>query len=163
MRRHVAVFLLMVAACSQQPPLQGIDLPSALMPEKFETSIWAVDFRHDFEPGFWDEGRHFYTLSLQCDIAMDDPLQTDVLTFTTNSRTQVFDHHVYIRLVGLSDSQTGPRNLVTISTEQPTTAAITLVGIAEENARAASQECAGELSYDGVGTASLTAGDPFRP
>jgi hypothetical protein len=162
MRRPVLVVLtVLAAACSPPEPLAGIDLPPASLPDQYETALWAISFSHDFEPGFWEEGTHTYNLNLTCPAALDAPLETRDLSFIANPRTQVLDGRAYLRLVGLADSPTGPRNLVSISTEQPTTAILTIIGVPEDAAHDAT-DCTGEVQFDRFGKASLLPGQPFR-
>ena len=132
------------------------------MPEDFEVTPWAIAFAHDFEPGFWDEGSHTYTLSLVCSAALTEPLVAPGLRFVADPRAQILAGPAYLRLVGLSTSKTGPRNLETISTAQRTTAIVTLIGIAEDAAREATA-CEGTVSFDSSGSESLLPGQPFRP
>lgn len=155
-------FILLATACSSPEPLAGVDLPPASMPEDFEVTPWAIAFSHDFEPGFWDEGTHTYSLSLVCPAALTEPLAVPGLSFVADPRAQVLAGPAYLRLVGLSTSKIGPRNLGTISTAQPTTAIVTLIGIAEDAAREAT-DCEGTVSFDRSGSASLLPGQPFRP
>lgn len=157
-----AALVVLVAACGGADPTAGVDLPPASLPDSYETSSWAIDFSHDFPEGHWSEGRHTYTLALDCPAAMATPVSTDLLGFMTNSRTQVFDGDVYIRLVGLSTTQAGPRNLTTISTQQPTTAVVTLLGL-DEGAATAATRCSGEMVYDSAFAVPLLPGEPFRP
>lgn len=132
------------------------------MPENFEVAPWAIAFSHDFEPGFWDEGSHTYSLSLVCPAALTEPLVVPGLSFVANPRAKVLAGPAYLRLVGLSTSKIGPRDLGTISTAQPTTAIVTLIGIAEDAAREATV-CEGTVSFDSSGSANLLPGQPFQP
>ena len=161
MRRILIVLLLGVAACSQAPPLEGIDLPPASLPDTLEESIWAIAFSHEYEPGFWEEGAHSYSLHLECEPAMDQPLETEELPFVSDPGAPVFATPVYLRLAGLARSQFAPPSLTTIHPDQPTKAIVTVIGVAEEDIEAAS-ECAGEIRYD-TATAVLSPEEPVKP
>ncbi|MFZ0014926.1 MAG: hypothetical protein WAL25_12525 [Acidimicrobiia bacterium] len=155
--------VLVVSACADSlPPLEGIDLPPASMPHELEPGFWAVSFAHDYEPGSWAEGPHHYTLSLDCDVILDEPLASGQLGFAVRAEAQAFPR-VFMRLTGLGSSLVGPTDLLTIETDQPATAVITVLGVAEADAEAASDGCAGQVVIDGNGTETLVGGEPFRP
>lgn len=153
----------LVLACSPAPPLEGIDLPPASLPAEFEDSIWAVEFSSGFEPGFWEEGAHKYSLHLDCPVALDEAIDTNLIRFESNSAVNLFSTPVYLRLVGLADNQTGPGNMFSINPEQPTIAIITIIGLERDDAHAAADVCEGEIRYDDSGRAALAAGQPVRP
>lgn len=162
MRRIILrALLVVVVACSQAPPLEGIDLPPASLPDALEESIWAIAFSHEFEPGFWEEGPHAYSLHLQCEPAMDQPLDTEELPFVSDPGAPMFTTPVYLRLGGLARSQFAPPSLNTIHPDQPTKAIVTVIGVAEQDIEAAS-ECAGEIRYDAE-TAVLSPEEPVKP
>jgi hypothetical protein len=153
----------LVLACAPAPPLEGIDLPPASLPDEFEDSIWAVEFSSGFEPGFWEEGAHSYSLHLDCPVALDEAIDTDLIQFESNSTVNLFSTPIYLRLVGLADNQTGPGNMSSINPEQLTIAIVTIIGIEEEDADAAADGCEGEIRFDDGGSATLAAGRPVRP
>ncbi len=158
----IAVFALVVAACSGEEPLQGIDLPPAAVPDNVASGSWAVRFTHDFPPGAWDQGGHAYQLALACDPILDEPLLTDSITFIV-SPSEVFDQEIYLRVVGLSHDLMGPRTLTSIDPQQSTTAALTIVGASEDAAGQAAQSCAGAIYFDNEEPLPLLPEQPFRP
>lgn len=163
MRRTLLVSILAaVVACSPSPPLEGIDLPPASLPDELEDSVWAIAFSHDFQPGFWEEGEHTYSMHLTCEAAIEEPLDSEVHRFESATRVPPFESPVYLRLAGISGSQFGPTGLETINPDQPTTAVVTVVGISEEDVAAAA-ECAGEIRYDHGQSAVLAPEEPVRP
>ena len=164
MRRLAALVLLVVAACAPDPPppLAGVDLPPAAVPDVIEPSSWSVSFAHEFEPGFWGEGEHFYQLTVDCPLIMDEPLYTPPIIFEVERLSLPFDH-IYLRLGGLSDTLVGPVNVDVFGTSQITTAIVTILGVPESNALAAVDECAGTVTWDMVGEADLLPREPFRP
>ena len=159
----LAVVALAAAGCSSQEPLEGIDLPPASVPEAIEPSSWAVTFSHDFAPGTWSEGTHAYELALACEAILDEPTRTQPLFFDVLSRTEVFDQPIYLRVVGLSHFLMAPQTLITIDPEQPTKAALTIIGVSEVDAIQATQSCAGAVFYDGLDPVPLVPQQPFRP
>ncbi len=154
---------LVVAACSGEEPLQGIDLPPAEVPDEIEPEAWAVTFTHEFEPGSWSEGTHVYSLALACDAILDEPTRTDPLSFDVTSPEQVFEQPIYLRVVGLSHSVMGPQTLTTIDPQQPTTAALTIIGVPEADAIEATETCAGAIFFDEEEPLPLIPQAPFRP
>jgi hypothetical protein len=162
MRALLAALLCLAAvSCSQPEPLAGADLPPASLPDEFEPELWTVTFSHDFDPGWWSPGHHTYRLHLDCPEAGTEPVTTDQIAFTANEAGSPLDGDVYLRLVGLSTSLTGPRNIINLSVDQPTSAAITLLGLDAESAEA-TQACSGSIEFDGQ-RAELTPSAPVRP
>jgi hypothetical protein len=158
----VLVVLGLMVACTPEPTeLQGIDLPPASMPDNFDLDVWAISFSREFEPGSWNAGSHTYSLNLDCPILFDEPVQTSERSFSVTPLARSFDH-VYLRLNGVSATIVGPTGLFALRPDQPTTAAITVIGVAKENARDAAS-CAGEVKVDGGRAEPLIAGQPFRP
>lgn len=61
-------------------------------------------------------------------------MDTDPIGLTVNEVTAPIESEIYLRLVGLSTSLTGPRNVINLGFEQPTTAAVTLLGLESASA-----------------------------
>lgn len=165
MRRLTALALagaLALGACSTQEPLAGIDLPPASLPVDFEGGGWAITFTRDFPPGFWTEGSHVYTMALVCDPILDQPMRTDPVFLDASSSEEVSAEPVYVRLVGLSHLLLGPRTLNAINPAQPTTAALTVLGISSDGAQKARSSCAGAFFADGGDPMPLLPQEPFR-
>jgi hypothetical protein len=158
----VAVVALSVGACSGEEPLRGIDLPPASVPDSIVEGAWAIRFTHDFPPGAWAQGDHAYALALACDAILDEPMRTDPITFSVTPG-QVFDQEIYLRVVGLSDNTAGPPTLSTIDPQQPTTAALTIIGVSESAANEAADTCAGAIFFDDADPLPLVPETPFRP
>ena len=163
MRRLASVLLLVVVACAEPlPPLQGIDLPPASLPDQIEPAGWSVAFSHEFGAEFWDEGQHVYQLALDCPLVQGQPLQTPPI-FCEVSPLNLQIDHVYLRLSGPADSRLGPPNVTDFNPEQATTALITVVGITESQALEAMESCVGQVTWDIGGVAPLVPLEVFEP
>ncbi len=158
----MAGVLLLVVACSQPEPLEGIDLPPASIPDDIDSAQWALPFSHDFGPGFWEEGPHAYQLFLDCPALEEGQTESEVVFFAASEDLPTFDDPVRLRLAGLSSTTMGPPDLRLVSTDQDTMALITAVGLSEEQVDAA-RECEGEVFWDEGQSAPLLAQEPFRP
>jgi hypothetical protein len=159
----LAVAALGLVACSSPEPLEGIDLPPASVADEIQPEAWAVTFTHDFPAGAWPEGTHFYELALACDPILDEPTRTASQAFDVVSPSPTFDQPIYLRIVGLSHFLMGPQTLFAIDPQQPTTAALTIIGVSEADALAANESCAGAVFYDGEDPLPLFPHPPFRP
>ncbi len=145
MRRICALAVLVVMACAESiPPLEGIDLPPASLPDQISPSVWSVAFTHSFGENFWTEGQHSYQLSLDCPQVLDESLSTAPVSFNV-VRLALPTSHVYLRVNGLSETPIGPMNVNAFPPIQPTTAIVTLVGVSGEDAQAALAGCQGEV------------------
>jgi hypothetical protein len=151
-----------LAACAPPEPLQGIDLPPAQLPDVYEPEVWAVTFSHEFEPESWEPGSHTYRLTLDCPSATSQTVDTEQIAFTVNRLTPPLDTPVYMRLVGLSTSLTGPRDVINLGAEQVTVGAVTLLGLDAAQAEAA-QLCEGAIEVDGDRSAALAPSAAARP
>lgn len=158
----LAVLALLGSACSGPEPLAGIDLPPAELPEDLEVGGWAITFTRDFEPGFWSEGAHSYTMALVCEPILDDPMRASPVFLEVTSSQQVFDEKVYLRIVGLSHLLLGPRTLNSINPQQPATAALTVLGVSASGAREAFETCTGAFFPDDGDPLPMTPEEPFR-
>ncbi len=141
--------------------LEGVDLPPASLPAEFEPSPVSVSFQHRFAPGTWDAGPHSYRLQLVCPETVGDPLDTGDLRFVINGRTRPLPGPVYLRLSGPSSTLTGSRDVVNISRDNETVAAVTLVGLVDSQLGEVAQ-CIGTVTVDSVGY-ELMAQEPVRP
>jgi hypothetical protein len=159
----VVVGAFMVAACSGAEPLEGIDLPPASVPESIEPDSWAVTFTREFLPGFWLEGTHGYELALACDVILDQPMRTGPHVFDVAESVPTFPEPIYLRIVGPSHLLMGPQTLNTLNPAQATTAALTILGVSEEDAKTAVESCIGAIFYDGGEPEPMFPSSPFRP
>lgn len=153
---------LALAACSDPEPLAGIDLPPAEVPEDLEGGGWAITFTRDFEPGFWSEGSHAYTMALVCDPLLDQPMRASPVFIEVTPSQQVIDDTVYLRIVGLSHLLLGPRTLDSINPEQRTKAALTVLGTSASAAQEAFATCTGAFFADSDEPLPMTPEEPFR-
>ena len=119
-------------------------------------------FTHEFAPGSWEEGGHAYELALACDAIVDEPVRSQPVQFTVGP-ADLIDQMVYLRIVGLSVDLMGPPNVGAIDPGQPTTAALTILGASEEDAKEAAQNCAGAIFYDDAEPLPLFPQPAFRP
>jgi hypothetical protein len=159
----LAIAMLAGACSSGEEPLRGIDLPPAAVPDEIEPEAWALAFTHDFAPGSWTEGTHVYALALACDAILDEPLRTDPFAFDVVAASDTFDQPIYLRPVGLSHFMLGPQTLTTIDPQQPTTAMLTVIGVAKGDADVATESCAGAIFFDEEDPLPLDPQTPFRP
>ncbi|HEX9848432.1 MAG TPA: hypothetical protein VGB33_08440 [Acidimicrobiia bacterium] len=162
MRRLLLAGVLLLVACDQPPPLQGIDLPPASLPDDLNAEQWAIAFSHEFEPGFWTAGPHVYKLLLDCPDAGDTLVDSELSFFAAGPDFPTVDSPIYLRLSGLSTTRLGQPDLSFMSTEQETTALLTVIGLSNDQVTAAS-ECVGEVQFDDGQSARLRPSSPFRP
>ncbi len=155
-RGLLALLALVVTACGG-----GLgELEAAPLPESFEGGPWALEFRLDLEPGFWEVGPHRYQIWLECEEL--GPRQWSQYNFETDTETELIDHEVYVRLRGLSLHKTGPSDIKLVNTEQPTIAIVTVLGLEEDQAGKAAGECAAELRLEDGTVLEMPPGSPFR-
>jgi len=162
MRFLLALLLAAVTACAQAEPLQGIDLPPASLPEEIDSAQWAVAFSHEFGPGFWTEGPHVYQLIFDCPDIGQEEVKSELIFFAAGSDIPTLDEPVHLRLQGLSTTMLGPAELQFVSTDQETSALLTVVGLSDSQVEGAA-DCAGEVQWDDGRSAPLQPGQPFRP
>ncbi len=163
MRRLVIALLLAVGACAEPiPPLEGIDLPPAELPDQMGPGGWSVAFIHEFGGGFWEEGEHVYQLTLNCPQIQAQPIQTPPIFFEVSPLNVPIDH-VYLRLSGPADSRLGPANVGAFNPDQDTSAVITIVNITESQAHEATESCAGRIEWDLGGSADLVPLEIYEP
>ena len=163
MRSLTAALLLVIAACAEPlPPLEGIDLPPASLPDQLEQGGWSVAFMHEFGDGLWDEGDHVYQLALNCPEIEAAPIDTPPIFFEVSPLNVPVDH-VYLRLSGPADSRLGPPNVGALNPAQATTALVTILGLSESQAQQAMQSCSGRVTWDLTGSAELLPLEIFQP
>jgi hypothetical protein len=162
MLRLILAAVLVLGACAEPVALEGIDLPPASLPDEIEPEQWAVAFSHVFEAGFWGAGPHVYKVILDCPEAGEAQVDGGLAFFSAGPEVPVFDTPVYLRLSGLSTSRLGQPDLRVMSTEQETTALVTVIGLSTGEVEAAS-DCLGEVQYDDAQSAPLRPSPPFRP
>lgn len=161
-RTLILAALLLVAGCTAAEPLEGIDLPPASVPDEIDPDQWAVTFSHAFGPGFWAEGPHVYRLALDCPDAIEEKVLTGINFFGAGSDVPPNEGTVYLRPAGLSTTPLGAINVQSVSTEQETTALLTVIGLTRARAEAATA-CSGEVEFDDGQSEPLEPGEPFRP
>ncbi len=157
-------------ACNSQPstPL-ATPLPTAVPPESVpsgEGGGWAVGFRHEFGPDFWEEGVHQYGFYIKCPVPGFEDYGSDWITFEIDDTgPQVEDVTVYLRIGGVTTEIFTPNYLQDVSFHSsiPTTAVVYFIGMNEETAQQLTTECDGIINWDGNNTAQLIASDPFIP
>ena len=150
-------------ACSSEPlELHGIDLPPAVTPAVIPEVPWAVPFAVDFPAGYWTEGKHTYSIVLDCPV-LDTDLETLDLQFDVSRFLAVFDGTIHLRLGGLSTTAVGAIDVGAINPDQPTRAVVTVVGAARDAADEAVAQCAGLLFADGNDPITMPPGTLYRP
>lgn len=162
MRFLVAIGLLAFTACAQPEPLRGIDLPPASMPEEIDSARWAVPYSHEFGPDFWAQGPHVYQLLFDCPEIGEEETKSELIFFSAGSDFPTFDNQIHLRLQGLATTRMGSPDLQFVSTEQETTALLTVVGLSKTQAEDAAG-CVGEVQWDDGQSAPMEPGDPFQP
>jgi len=156
LRRLVVIIALLTAACGSE--VAGLD--EAPRPESFEVGPWAVEFSLDLEPGFWDVGPQRYQIWLECEPL--GPRQWSQHNFEADEDSGIIEHDVYVRLYGLSVHKTGPTGIKHINTEQPTIALVTVLGLAQDTAIEAAEECVAELRLEDGRVFEIPPRAPFR-
>lgn len=155
-RRIVFVVCLLAAGCGS-----GVsDLPLAPEPTAFEGGPWAVEFRLELDPGFWETGAHRYQLWLECEPI--GPRQWSQHNFEADGDAELIGQDVYLRFRGLSLYESGPTGIKVISPEQPTVALVTVINLEQEQAQRAAAECMAELRLEDGSVHLLPPGEPFR-
>jgi len=156
------LFALVVAACGETVQLEGIDLPVAATPALAEDGSWAVAFTADFPAGFWQAGEHRYRMLLDCPV-LSAEVATSAISFRSTDLVPVQSRKVYLRAAGLSDDILLPPLPGSIHPQQPTVAALTLIGSTRNDADAAVETCTGTLEFDGTDNATMSPIEPFQP
>lgn len=142
--------------------LQGIDLPVAETPAIVEDVTWAVAFTADFPADFWSGGEHRYRMLLDCPVLAAE-VATSAINFRVTDLTLLQPGPVYLRPAGLSHALLQPPQPGSINPDQPTIAALSLVGNSRQDADEAARTCEGTFEYDGGQTVPLTPLEPFQP
>jgi hypothetical protein len=156
MARRLVALALVLAGCGG-----GVgSLEPAPEPADFEGGPWAVEFRLDLEPGFWEEGPHRYQIWLECEAL--GRRRWSQHNFVADTATEVIEGDLFVRFSGLSLHRTGPTGIKVINTSQPTIALVTVLNLEVEQAEEAAGECFGELRLQDGTTHRLAPGDPFR-
>lgn len=150
------------SGCAPAEPLAGVDLPPASMPDEVPESHWAVAFSHRFEPEAWSEGPHVYRMTLDCPDALEEGVETELVFFAADPEQPEVDGIVYLRATGLSTTSLGGIDMGRIAPSQETEALLTVVGMPEAEAMAATA-CVGQIEFDTGVERPLEPGDPFRP
>lgn len=161
MRLFLAVGLVL-AGCASQPPLKGVDLPPASIPDDLDPAQWAVGFSHDFGAGFWEEGPHAYQLFLDCPEVEQARVDSEVVLFVASPDSPTYEEPVHLRIAGLSTTALGPSDVSIVNPEQTTIALVTVVGLSQAQVDAVSR-CAGEVFWDEGSSEPLRPGEPFQP
>jgi hypothetical protein len=151
---------------SPPPAAPATLLPTAIPPEALPGD-WAISFEYPFPDDFWTIGVHRYGFYIDCPLLMQENYGSDWIFFyvTDDEFLPVYEMPVYLRLGGLSFGTLAPISMDTIRPEQATIAAVTLLGISEEDAKLAttSPDCVILMNWDAVSTGILTPGEPFQP
>lgn len=145
--------------------LPAASLPTAVPPEDNQLNQWALSFSYEFPAGFWPIGQHQYGIFIDCPELGQIENAGEYHLFQVTNAVAEFEAPVYLRLAGLSTGPLDPINLDAIHPDQQTVAVVTLLGIPEDQARAAasSADCQMVIGWDQLKAADLAAGEPFQP
>lgn len=172
-------YLLLLAACWLIPACAASEetpaaVPSALPQASLPTAVppegpaligdWAISFEYEFPATFWPIGDHQYGFFMDCD-ELGQQGGSEWSAFQVTNFTSKLDQPIYLRLAGLSTGTLAPINMDAIHPDQVTIAAITFIGVTEQQALdvAESPDCEILFGWDGLRTQILTAGEPFQP
>lgn len=113
----------------------------------------------------WGVGFHRYALHVDCPILAQDSLAGQWQDFVVTDDVTLLNTPVYLRLGGLSISNLGPPNVLTIHPEQLTIALVTFIGVTEEQAAVAAEspDCEVIIGWDSVNVEELLPAEPYRP
>ena len=166
--------IVVAAACSNQgepeeptpiPSVQAATpLPTAVPPDSAAGGGYAVTFRYDFPDGYWHLGNHSYGFLNDCPESAYD-FSTEWLIFKVTEEVDPVHFPVYLRLNGLSVEPYSPAYMqeFVIHPDQATAAVVHLVGLSEEQAEEAQNECEMLIAWDRSLPKSMEAADIFRP
>lgn len=143
---------LIVAGCAAD----GLS-PANVAPEPGGTL--AVSFTRTFPPGFWEPGEHGYRMVLVCPAQNLGP---PVIRFQV---TDDAPQHgtVYLRFDGPGRLPLSPADVPSVNPADTTVAVVTLAGMTQSDAEAASAGCTGSIVHDGSDAEPLEPGRPFSP
>jgi len=158
---------LMLVGCSQPAPSDlPKSLPTAVPPESL-AGAWGISFAVEFPPGFWSDGVHRYGFHLQCPIPIgnseDFGSEWQEFQVSDEVQPQLEDTDAYLRLNGISRQPFASvlENPV-VHPDQRTIGIIHLVGLSQDDARLAGEECEALFSWDQGMIAPLSPLSPFR-
>lgn len=144
--------------------LPAASLPTAVPPEGV-TDVWAISFSYEFPGDFWPVGQHQYGFFMDCPELGQLESAGEWRFFQVTNAAPSFEQPIYFRLAGLSTGSLDPINVDAINPGQATIAVVTILGISEEQALAATDSATCEIvfGWDGMRAENLIAGEPFRP
>jgi hypothetical protein len=170
--------VLIIVACSNQNELEeptpiptavpsveaATPLPTAVQPDGPVGGSWAVTFRYDFPESYWRPGDHSFGFLIECpDLAYD--FSTEWLIFKATEEVDHIPIPVYLRLNGLSVEPFSPAYMQqsVIHPDQDTAAVVHLVGLSEEQAEEAWDECEALIAWDQSSPKAMEPVDVFKP
>lgn len=139
-------------------------LPTAVPPDSTTGGGYAVTFRYEFPDGHWHLGDHSYGFLIECpELAYD--FSTEWLIFKVTEEVDLLNFPLYLRLNGVSIEPYAPSYMqdFVIHPDQATAAVVHLVGLSEEQAELAQNECEMLIAWDQSSPKSMEADDVFKP
>lgn len=171
MKRWLFFFLsLWLVGCAEPTPATPFPtpLPTAVPPvaQPGEGGPWAISFSYQFPEAFWPEGVHRYAFRISCP---DDMPQLQFVgnwnQFLVSEDNGFTNETIYLRLNGLGLDPFTPIYLPDpgLHPDQNTTAIIHFLGLSQETADRAGQECEAFIAWDEMPPQLLTPLEPFQP
>lgn len=169
MRKSLALPLcllgLVLAGCSG---LSGAERPTPLptaVPPKYTPGVWGIGFEYEFPTGFWEEGPHQYAYRIDCPDLFGEDSTSSWQPFTVTQDVGLMPLAAYMRSYGLSRDAWKPIDWAGpyIHPRQFTIAVVYIVGVPEEVAERAAEECQAHVLWDEHFSQTLAPMEPFLP
>jgi len=178
MRIIIFPLVFVIVACGNQNELEEptplpteiptvlavTSLPTAVQPDSTTGGGWAITFRFEFPDGYWHLGKHSYGFLFDCPGSTFD-FSTEWLIFSVTEEVNPLNFPVYLRLKGLSLEAFTPAYMQrsVIHPDQATAAVVHLVGLSEEQAEEAWDECEALIAWDRSDPDAMEPVDVFKP
>ena len=131
----------------------GLDSPG---PAARHYPYWEATLQLDFRPGFWLEGPHEYTLTVDCPGSTHDLAAT--ISFTVSPTSPHRTGRVFLRTDGLHSVKRRPATVDLLHPDQPSSALVVLELPTLEEA----EECEAFITWDGFPKKPLNTRHIFK-
>ncbi len=159
----MSLLIMILASCSGSAEIPPTPLPTAVPPPEFSAGDWAISFSHEFPEDAWAVGVHRYQFFARCPVITLEDVITDWVFFDIVEDEQLFDDPIYLRINGLSSGVLAPVTISTVHPQQKTVAVITFLGVSEQVAELAAENCEVLVRWDDKGPHILSMGEAFLP
>lgn len=158
-----SLIILFLAGCGEPVEMPPTPLPTAVPPPEFSAGDWAISFSHEFPEEAWAVGVHRYQFFARCPVITLEDVITEWVFFEVVEDERLFDDPIYLRINGLSSGVLAPVTISKVHPQQKTVAVITFLGVSEQVAELAAENCEVLVRWDDKGPQLLTMGEAFLP